>query len=111
MPTAPSTLAASWISRWPRQPLLLGLGKIAYSLFLVHFPVLVFVAALWTRMGFNSPEMAAAGLAFAFAGSLALAHFFHRWIEQPAATLARRLHRPAAAHGAAGYETPLWQGR
>ena len=100
-----------WGARWPRQPLLLGLGKIAYSLFLVHFPVLVFVAALWTRMGFNSPEMAAAGLAFAFAGSLALAHFFHRWIEQPAATLARRLHRPAAAHGAAGYETPLWQGR
>ena len=49
--------------------------------------------------------------AFAFAGSLAFAHFFHRWIEQPAATLARRLHRPAAAHGAAGYETPLWQGR
>ena len=83
-----------WGARWPNSPVLLGLGKIAYSLFLVHFPVLVFVATLWARMDLTSPEWATAGLLLAFATSLVAAQAFHRWVEQPAAALGRRLQRP-----------------
>ncbi|GBG03222.1 hypothetical protein AZSI13_25490 [Azospira sp. I13] len=80
-----------WGSRWPGNRLVLKLGQLSYSLFLVHFPVLVFVGALWTRLEFNSPEQAALGLGIAFLLSLGLAQLFHRWVEQPAAALGRQL--------------------
>jgi len=81
----------SWGSRWPGNRLVLKLGELSYSLFLVHFPVLVFVGALWTRLELNSPEQAVLGLGVAFVLSLGLAGLFHRWVEQPAATLGRKL--------------------
>ena len=48
--------------RWPRSRWIAALGKISFSLFLVHFPVLVLVGALWARLGWTAPEMAVAGL-------------------------------------------------
>ena len=99
-----------WGAQWPRQRALLGLGKIAYSLFLVHFPVLVFVASLWLEMDLRSPQWAVAGLCVAFIASLVAAQAFHRWVECPAATLGRRLRakQPSAQGGLA---TPAWQTR
>jgi peptidoglycan/LPS O-acetylase OafA/YrhL len=93
-------------ARWPRSRLIAWLGKISYSLFLIHFPVLVVVSAVWARLGWNTPELAVAGLLAAFALSLVSAAGFHRWIETPAARLARK-YRPATGPGRKA-PTPAW---
>lgn len=93
-----------FVSSWPRHRPIAWLGQISYSLFLVHFPVLVLVGALWTRLGWNEPLNAVAGLIFAFLLSLVAAALFHRWIEAPAGRLARRF-RPAAP---VSRPTPAW---
>lgn len=77
-------------TRWPRNRWVLQLGRVSYSLFLVHFPVLVLVAAVWARLGWTSPWAAVAGLASAFALSLAVALAFFRWVEAPAGRVAKR---------------------
>lgn len=77
-------------TRWPKSKWIARMGKASYSLFLVHFPVLVFVAGLWARLGWTSPPAAIAGLLTAFAASVATSFAFHRHIEQPAAQLSRR---------------------
>lgn len=92
-----------FVSSWPRNRPIAWLGRVSYSLFLIHFPVLVLVGALWTRLGWNQPLNALAGLIFAFLLSLMAAALFHRWIEAPAGRLARRF-RPAPV----GRATPAW---
>ncbi len=77
-------------ARWPRSRLLARLGEVSFSLFLVHFPILIWVAAFWARMGWNSPGAAVAGLAAAFVASIVGALLFHRWIEIPAAQISGR---------------------
>ena len=77
-------------TRWPQSKWIARMGKASYSLFLVHFPVLVLVAGLWARLGWTSPPAAIAGLLTAFAASVATSFAFHRYIEQPAAQLSRR---------------------
>lgn len=79
---------------WSRSSLIARIGKISYSLFLIHFPVLVLVGALWARLGWNSPAAATAGLLVAFGGSLLAANLFHHWVETPAALLAKRFRKP-----------------
>lgn len=88
------SLDSGFAARWPRHPALLWLGKISYSLFLVHFPVLVFVAALWSHLEWTSPELAGLGLLLAFIGSIGLASVFHRWIEAPSAQASRKIAWP-----------------
>ena len=80
--------------RWPRSRWISSLGKISFSLFLVHFPVLVLVGALWARLGWDTPAVAVGGLLLAFVTSLACAWFFHRWVETPAALLSKRFRAP-----------------
>lgn len=82
-----------WGANWPRHKAVLGLGRISFSLFLVHFPVLVFVGALWARLELDSPELAVLALGLTFGLSLVLARLFYRWVELPAAALGRRLGR------------------
>ena len=84
-----------WASRWPRSRVVAWLGKVSYSLFLVHFPVLVFVAALFVRLEWTTPPAAVAGLLTAIALSLAGAGLFHHLVERPAGWLARRLPAPS----------------
>ena len=87
------SLESGFAARWPRQAALLWLGRVSYSLFLVHFPVLVFVAALWSHLEWTSPPLATLGLVVAFFASLALAGIFYRWIEAPSARAARQIGR------------------
>jgi len=96
-----------WGARWPNHPALMQLGRMSYSLFLVHFPMLVMIGALWTRLELNSPELAALGLVLAFVGSLLVAQLFHRWIELPALALSKRLTAKPTT-----YEPgiPAWKG-
>lgn len=85
--------------RWPRSRLVAALGKISFSLFLVHFPILVLVGALWARMEWSSPEAAVCGLLFAFLLSLTSAWAFHRWVETPSALLSKRFRAPDPLDG------------
>lgn len=82
--------AAQWTgfgARWPRGRVFAALGRVSYSLFLIHFPVLVLVSTLWARCGWHHPAAALAGLLTAFGLSLAAAFAFHRWVEAPSAHL------------------------
>jgi peptidoglycan/LPS O-acetylase OafA/YrhL len=77
------------MDRWPRSRVIDYLGRTSYSLFLVHFPVLVIVATIWTWLGWTDPWTAAGGLIVAYAASLAASFAFHRVVEGPADQLVR----------------------
>ncbi len=83
-----------WRPRWIKNPLFATLGKISYSLFLVHFPVLVLVATAFVRMEIDSPVAAVLGLIVAFFLSIGTAAAFHRWVETPAIRIAQTLAAP-----------------
>lgn len=67
------------------------LGKASYSLFLVHFPILLMTATLWVGLEWDTPALAWGGLLFAFAASLGAMRVFHRLIEEPTAELSRHI--------------------
>ena len=75
---------------WPKSRLIARMGQVSYSLFLVHFPVLIAVATVWERLGWTSPAYAVVGLFAAFLASAAAAFAFHRYIEIPVAGLLRK---------------------
>ena len=94
----------SW--RLPRITMISRLGKISFSLFLVHFPVLVLVATWFVRCGWTAPYQAIGGLACAIVLSIVVASLFHRWVETPCIQLSRliasgRRIQPEAAPGMA----------
>jgi len=76
-------------SRWPKNRAVARLGRVSYSLFLIHFPVLVAVSAVWARLGWDSPAASLVGLLVAFAASIASAFVFYRLVETPAGKLSR----------------------
>jgi peptidoglycan/LPS O-acetylase OafA/YrhL len=69
------------------------LGRISYSLYLVHVPVIFLIC----RIGYQklADNQRSAALCFTVAGLACLpaAHLFHRWIEEPSVRLAARLKR------------------
>lgn len=75
--------------RWAGQALVAWLGRISYSLFLIHFPVLVVVSTVWVRLDMISPHEAVGGLLTAVVLSLVGAAAYHRCIEAPANGLAK----------------------
>ena len=60
---------------------LLWLGRISYSLFLIHFPVILLVNAVVARLGPHSPWIDVLGMAAAVALAIAAAALLHRWVE------------------------------
>lgn len=78
-------------TRWPRSRVIGRLGRTSYSLFLIHFPVLVLVAAVWERLGWTSPVASVMGLLIAFGASIAGSLVFYRWVEAPAGVLSRKV--------------------
>jgi peptidoglycan/LPS O-acetylase OafA/YrhL len=78
------------LSRWPRNQVVAFMGRISYSLFLIHFPVLVVVATLWEQQEWTAPLGAVAGLVFAYLVSVAAAALFYRFVEEPSMRLSRR---------------------
>ena len=83
-----------WAARWPKSRAVAALGRISYSLFLLHFPVLIVVATIWLKLGWTSPAAALGGLAVAAVTSIAGAAIYHRLVEKPAAWLAHALSEP-----------------
>jgi peptidoglycan/LPS O-acetylase OafA/YrhL len=60
-----------------------NLGRISYSVFLIHFPVCLLVNAAFTRFVPAEPELQAFGMLVAWGASLAAGAVFHRWVEVP----------------------------
>ncbi|MDR1994199.1 acyltransferase [Azonexus sp.] len=73
------------LERWPDFQPLAFLGRISYSVFLVHFPILLLTNGLFTLSGLESPAAAIAVLVLTWAASIAAGLAFYRWIESPAA--------------------------
>ncbi|MES1213530.1 MAG: acyltransferase [Singulisphaera sp.] len=78
------------IARWPRSRVVAYLGRTSYSLFLVHYPVLLVVEACWVRFHWTTTRGSLCGLATAYLASLLVADVFYRWVERPAARLSHR---------------------
>ncbi|NBQ89708.1 MAG: acyltransferase [Betaproteobacteria bacterium] len=75
--------------RWPRGAAVGYLGRTSYSLFLVHFPVLVLVLTIWSWLEWLTPHGQIAGLGVTYLLSLLAANVFYRYIETPAARVSR----------------------
>lgn len=75
------------LERWPDNAVLAYLGKISYSVFLVHFPICLLANGLYAKFGLESASTAAIGMLAAWTTSIGVATLFYRYIESPAATL------------------------
>jgi peptidoglycan/LPS O-acetylase OafA/YrhL len=90
-----ATFAIAFLLRHRRLPgVLVRLGTISYSLYLLHIPVLAVI-----RHHTQQPLLTL--VAFA-AGSLAAAWAGHRWVERPAQALARRARVTAGVKAGTG---------
>ncbi|WP_159079881.1 acyltransferase [Methyloceanibacter sp. wino2] len=69
---------ATFVGSMLTNPVAVGIGLISYSLYLVHWPIIVF----YRNLTFREPSPAAA--AAMLAASIGLAFLFYRFIEQPA---------------------------
>jgi len=67
--------------RWPHLRPIAFLGSISYSVFLVHFPVCLVVNAAFARFVGADPAANLAGIALAWAASVAAGTVFHRTVE------------------------------
>jgi peptidoglycan/LPS O-acetylase OafA/YrhL len=74
------------LEQWPNSKPLAFLGKISYSIFLVHFPVLLIANGIYAWLEFESPMSGVVGLVLALIASILAASLFYRWIESPAAS-------------------------
>jgi peptidoglycan/LPS O-acetylase OafA/YrhL len=68
------------------------IGKISYSIFLVHFPVCLIVNAVFTRFFLAEPQVHVVGTLMAWVASVGAGAAFYRWVEAP---LGRLLISPA----------------
>jgi len=74
------------LENWPNSRPLAFLGQISYSVFLVHFPVLLIANGLYTRFEFDSTSAAMISLLLAWMAAILTATLFYRWVESPAAS-------------------------
>ena len=86
-----------WIYRWPRSRSVRRLAGISYSLFLVHFPVMLVVNALWSSHVRATPWLSLLGMFVAYAISMAVAVVFHHQVERPLLALGRSRRVPPRA--------------
>jgi peptidoglycan/LPS O-acetylase OafA/YrhL len=68
----------------PKGSVLAYLGKISYSVFLAHFPVILIINALFSRLAPESPVANAFGIVLAWATSIAAGAVFYRFVESRA---------------------------
>jgi peptidoglycan/LPS O-acetylase OafA/YrhL len=69
---------------WADSPMVSFLGRISYSLFLIHYPVCMLVGAVVARLWPASAAMNAFGIVIAWLTSIAAAALLYRWTELPA---------------------------
>jgi peptidoglycan/LPS O-acetylase OafA/YrhL len=71
----------AWPVRWLQQPRLVQLGRISYSVFLIHFPVCLLMNAIVGYLWPTQLMANMAGLAVAFILSLLAGSALYRWVE------------------------------
>jgi peptidoglycan/LPS O-acetylase OafA/YrhL len=96
----------AWAAKWPRDvapfAAILHVGRISYSVFLIHFPVCLLVNAALAHWWPTQPLANALGMFAAFGLSIAAGELLYRWVEAPAqprrvsslAALLGRVNRP-----------------
>lgn len=77
--------------RWGRSPTLAWLSEISYSVFLLHFSVLLVLNAVFTHIAPHNPMVQLLGMLLAWGLSVAAGHLFHRHVELPVNRLAGRI--------------------
>jgi peptidoglycan/LPS O-acetylase OafA/YrhL len=82
----------------PVQRLIAKLGQVSYSLFLVHFPVLMLGNALFAHLDLSTPMAAAMMMLACWLVSVLTALLFERWVEAP---LSRLTYRKSGSTSAA----------
>ncbi|MEF2278373.1 acyltransferase [Deinococcus sp. YIM 134068] len=84
------TIMGGGARRFLEAPPVQWLGEVSYSLYAVHFPVLLALSVLGTRAGLN---LSACGL-LAVPLCLLMAAVTQRWVERPLLNVLRRAPRP-----------------
>jgi peptidoglycan/LPS O-acetylase OafA/YrhL len=74
------------LEQWPNARPLALLGQISYSVFLVHFPVLLLANTLYAHTDYDSSLSTVVWLGMSIAASIAAATLFYHWIESPEAS-------------------------
>ncbi len=77
---------SGFLETWPNARPLASLGKISYSIFLVHFPVCLLINAFFAQLDQPSITMSILVALIALTASIAAGALFYRWIESPAAS-------------------------
>jgi peptidoglycan/LPS O-acetylase OafA/YrhL len=93
----------AFIRTWMSASAFQYLGRISYSLFLVHYPVSWIVLKIGNHLTGAHPAAAVGWLLAALAASLVAAHLFYLLVESPAKNLAQRLRPPARKAGKQPY--------
>lgn len=75
---------SGWREQWPGSRITDFLGRISYSVFLIHFPVLLLINALFAAHPADDPAAVAWWMLFTWVSCLYAGLVFHRWIEVPA---------------------------
>jgi peptidoglycan/LPS O-acetylase OafA/YrhL len=70
-----------FIENWPKSKVLAWLGKISYSVFLVHFPICLVINALFEAYVPHTPPLQLAGMLVAWFASMAGGALFYDRIE------------------------------
>lgn len=82
---------SGWSARWMESRPVAWLGRIAYSVFLIHFPVCMVVNAVWTAYFPAGPWMSFAGVVVAWGASVAAGALFFRLVESRVDALTTRV--------------------
>lgn len=75
------SVRSAWLARRPAPGPIAFLGRIGYSVFLVHFPVMLVVGAWLHRFVGADPRANALGIVLAWSLSVATGALFHRFVE------------------------------
>ncbi len=85
------------LDSWPRSRASAYLGKISYSLFLIHFPVSLVINGAFHGTLADKPGAAWAAMFLSATLSLLAAAIFYRFVEGPLTQIARKPNPPQAA--------------
>lgn len=72
---------SGFLERFPDLQPVAFLGRISYSVFLIHFPIFLLVSALYDRFAMASPSVALLAMATAWASSIVAGYAFHHLVE------------------------------
>jgi peptidoglycan/LPS O-acetylase OafA/YrhL len=82
-----------FLEHWPRSRTIAWLGRISYSVFLVHFPVCLVINALFSRFASSDPLLNLTGMFIAWAASIAAGALFYHLVENRTRLLLQRIFR------------------